>query len=314
MLISTEIEIFKKYGDNRKILKMLKQAGFEAYDFSMFLQTKESFMYCDDYIKQAQALRAYADELGIVCNQTHAPFPVIFPNDKGYASHLLGLIEQGRGEPFPETENTAQDYTTLLRTLICRAVEISGILGAKNCVVHPVNDYSAEQNAQMYGEFEAVARKVGVKIAVENMWNWAQGSPTATAAACSHHDDFAKHLSLLPEDVFVACLDVGHAEMAGLNTSCVQMIEALSNRLQCMHWHDSDKLHDNHWLPFAGKIEYEPICKALAQINYQGDITMEATYFMMGIDVSLYPALASFMYQVGDYMRQRINTYKNEQQ
>ena len=36
MLISTEISSFYKFGSNKEIIKLLKDVGFDAFDFSMF--------------------------------------------------------------------------------------------------------------------------------------------------------------------------------------------------------------------------------------------------------------------------------------
>ena len=174
------------------------------------------------------------------------------------------------------------------------------------CVVHPCNDYSAEQNAELYTKFEPFARRAGVKIGVENMWNWEKGAPNACAAACSEHGDFLRHLSLLPDDVFVACLDIGHAEMAGLNTSAVQMIETLGGRLQAMHLHDNDKVYDEHLLPYTRSVDFAPVIEALKKAGYQGDITLEASSFLPKFPVSLYPAAAKLMAAVAENFRQKI--------
>ncbi|MBR2057473.1 MAG: sugar phosphate isomerase/epimerase, partial [Fibrobacter sp.] len=210
MFISTEINSYKKMGDNRAIIKLLKESGFTAYDFSMFRGSlADEILLSDDYLARAREFRAYADSIGLPCNQTHAPFATIRKGD--------------------------EEWNKMMFPLVKRAIEISGILGARVCVVHPCNDYTPEENAELYKSFEPYARKAGVKIGVENMWNWASGSPTATAAACSHHDNFRAHLDLLPADVYVACLDIGHAELRGLETSAVQMIERLSDRLEAIH-------------------------------------------------------------------------------
>ena len=282
---STNISPFGKVGDSKTIIKMLKEAGFPAYDFSMdteeWLKPYNDFLSTDDYIEKAKDLRAYADSLGIVCNQSHAPFSTaIVGND---------------------------DYNEKMFDLICRAIEVSGILGVKVCVVHPCNDYTAEENAKLYKRFEPIARKAGVKIGVENMWNWDAGSPTATPAACSHHDDFKKHLDLLPKDVFVACVDLGHAQMAGLNTSAVQMIETLADRLEALHVHDVDGVHDNHQLPFTQATDFEAIIQALKKVNYQGDITLESNCFAERAPLEIQPAVAKYMAVVAEYFKNRLD-------
>ena len=77
MLISSEINSFRKSGTDKQIIKILKDAGFSAYDYSMlsFGEEKKEILDRDDYIEYAKELRAYSDEIGILCNQSHAPFP-----------------------------------------------------------------------------------------------------------------------------------------------------------------------------------------------------------------------------------------------
>ena len=79
----------------------------------------------------------------------------------------------------------------------------------------------------------------------------------------------------------VACLDIGHAEMKGLGTNAVEMIHALGKeRLRALHIHDNDKWHDSHRLPFTMDIDFAPIVKALKDIDYQGDFTLEVDHLM----------------------------------
>ncbi len=310
MLISTEISSFMRYGTNEQVLKMLKDVGFEAYDFSMFLEMPTCFLYDDDYLAKAQQLRAVADSIGIVCNQMHAPFPTLLPDNPQYAQGLFDNIASASG--IKHTYGPGEDkwYNEFLHKLIVRSLEIGRVLGAKICVVHPFNDFDANENAQMYHGFEANARQFGMKIALENMWNWKKDAPTASAAACSHHDDFVKHLSLLDKDVFVACLDIGHAEMEGLNTSSVEMINALGDRLQCLHLHDNNMHDDLHELPYTNKVDFDSICKALATSGYSGDITLEAPSFPKRFDKEFLPTVAKHMYDVAGYIRHKILQYR----
>lgn len=289
MLISTEIHSFAKIGDNRKIIKMLKEAGFTAYDFSLFDGgLADEILLADDYLERAKAFRAYADEIGIACNQTHAPMPT-----------MTTRIERCGGL-------SLEDFNAKRYAKVCRAIEVSGILGAKVVVIHPYNDYNAEQNARLYKSFEETARKAGVKIGVENMWNWDNEKQMATKASCSHHDDFKAHLDLLDEEIFVACLDTGHAEMYGLNTNSVQMIKTLGDRLQALHIHDTDCYHDNHDLPYTKKIPFADILKTLKEYGYKGDITMEADSYARRFPLELYPQAMRFMAEIAEYMRKTV--------
>lgn len=287
MKISTEIEAFRKLGDNKKVVKLLKESGFDAYDYSMFYGgLADEILLADDYLERAKAFRAYADSIGIECNQAHAPFPT------------------ATDDAHPRLQMTTEAYNAFAHQRIRRAIEVAGVLGAKVIVVHPWNYYTKEQNAELYKSFEETARKAGVKIGVENMWNWANGQ--ATTASCSHHEDFKAHLELLPSDVFVACLDIGHAEMQGLQTSAVQMIECLGARLEAIHLHDNNRKDDNHALPFTMQIDFEAIITALKKIGYTGDITLECPYCVQNHPVELLPISARHMAEVADYFRKRL--------
>lgn len=289
MYISTEINSFAAYGENEAILKLLKDAGFDAYDYSMFYGSHgDKLLESDDYIERAKAFRAYADALGLVCNQAHAPFP------------------SATSDEYPRFGMTTGEYNEWAHAKITRSIEIAGILGAKVIVVHPWNYYTPEENAALYLSFEATARKAGVKIGVENMWNWDKDAPTACAAACSHHDDFKAHMDLLPKDVFVACLDIGHAEMAGLDTSAVRMIETLGADLQALHIHDNDRVHDNHMLPYTMNVDFGAVIEALKKIGYRGDVTLEADVFIRRFPIELYEEGARFMARVADDIRKKL--------
>ena len=276
MDISTEISSLRFYDlDFSKRIKLLKDCGFTAYDFSMF---DLAITRDNNYKENAIKLREYADSIGIKCNQSHAPFPSARIGDEVYNEEITLLIN--------------------------RAIEISGILGAKSCVVHPVNDFNAQQNAIMYQNFIDVAKKYNVKICVENMWNWT--GDYASKAACSHHDDFKKHLELLDSNIFVACLDIGHAEMKGLETTAVQMIKTLDKKLFALHIHDNDCHHDNHKLPYTGNIDFAPIITALKEVDYKGDITFEADTLCKVVPKELIPGALRFMADIGKYFKSEI--------
>ena len=77
-----------------------------------------------------------------------------------------------------------------------------------------------------------------------------------------------------------SCLDIGHAEMKGLNTSAVEMIHALGKRLTALHLHDNDRWHDSHQIPFSMQIDFDAVVKALKEIDYQGYFTLEADSYL----------------------------------
>ena len=258
MKTSTEIHSIAKFVGEEKAIEYVAKAGFEAWDFSMFSMCKYDWktktllendhpLAGKDYLKFVRRLRQVALDNGIVCNQSHAPFPT---------------------------------YCKEIRAHYERALECTAEAGGKICIIHPDNYKSAEENAEMYLELLPFAKSCGVKIATENMWNWNNELDQAAPAACSHHDDFVKHIDLVNDEYFTACLDIGHAEMKGLDTSAVKSIKALGHRLGALHVHDNDLHHDSHQIPFTMKVDFDAMVKALREVDYKGDMTLECDCYL----------------------------------
>ena len=206
-------------------------------------------LFGNDYLAFARKLKQIGLDNGILCNQSHAPFPT---------------------------------SCAAIRSYYKRAIECTAEAGGKICIIHPDNNKSAEENAQMYFELLPFAKDCGVKIATENMWNWNDEKDEAAPAACSDPASFNAHLDAVDDDFFVACLDIGHAEMRGLGTTAVEMIKALGPRLQALHIHDNDLWHDSHQIPMSMGIDFEAVVKALKEINYKGYFTLESDRYLNG--------------------------------
>ena len=258
MKTSTEINSVLKHVGYEKAIELVASAGFDAWDFSMFNMIgydweKECHVHTQDplagknYAAFARKLRKIGEDFGIHCNQSHAPFPV---------------------------------YCREIKSYLKRAIECTAIAGGKICVIHPNNFASVEENAEMYRELLPFAKEHGVKIATENMWNWNKEKGVASAAACSHHDNFLAHLLAVNDPYFVACLDIGHAEMEGLNTNAEKMILTLGSHLQALHVHDNDLKHDSHQIPFSMNIDFGAVVRSLKKIGYTGYLTLEADSYL----------------------------------
>lgn len=257
MKISTEISSASTVVGEAKAIEMVAKAGFDAYDLSMFKMGRLSegtwgYVISHPYnsptsYNYAKELRKIADDNGIVCNQSHAPFPICFPH---------------------------------IRDLQKKAIEFTAIVGGEYCVIHPDNDSSPEENGEFFSSILPFAKEHGVKIATENMWNWDYEKRVAYPAACSLPDNFNAHLDAVNDEDFVACLDIGHAEMRVLGTSALEMIKALGKRLKVLHIHDNDLVRDKHQIPFSMNIAWDSIVKALKQVGYDGYFTLEADSYL----------------------------------
>lgn len=254
MLISTEIASAARIVGEEKAIELFAKAGFTAWDFSMFAMCRfdwSKMMAMDsdhplagtDYLAFARRLKQVGLDNGIVCNQSHAPFPVSSPQ---------------------------------IQSMLKRAIECTAEAGGQICVIHPDNNKKPEENAQMFAELLPFAKEHGVKIATENMWNWNKSTDRACFAACATAESFCRHIDVINDPDFVACLDIGHAEMMGDEASAESMILSLGHRLKALHLHDNDLWHDSHALPFSMEIDFEKVVSALKQIRYDGDLTLEA--------------------------------------
>lgn len=282
MKLSTNTVALGRSFGYTEAVRMIKEAGFDCYDFSIFDMAREGDpLNGPDYMETVLEVKRVADGLGIACNQSHAPFPSHKKGDEEWNRKIIGWI--------------------------IRSLEITSVLGGKICIVHPWNDWSPEENAELlYKPLLPYCKKYNVKIAVENMWNWPKESPVAVTCACSLPEDFMRHMELLDPEWFVACLDIGHAAMFPGQTSVEEMILALGDRLQALHVHDNDCLYDLHIIPYMGKIDWESFYAALKQIGYRGDFTFEADSFINKYPDALKGKAEEFLCAVGRYMVGRI--------
>ena len=259
MRTSTEIDSIAKIVGEERAVEMVARAGFDHWDFSLFEMGKRDkvnggLLKTDhpltrpDRLAFARRLKQIGLDCGITCNQSHAPFPVAVKE---------------------------------IRDLQKCAIECTAEAGGSICVIHPDNNKSPEENAEMFFELLPFAHDCGVKIATENMWNWNKEKDEAAPAACSTPKSFLDHLNAVNDPYLVACLDIGHAEMRGHNTNAVEMIRALGHdHLKALHLHDNDLWHDTHWNLFTMNIDFDPIVAALKEIDYTGEFTLEAAYYI----------------------------------
>lgn len=258
--ISTEIASAARIIGEERTIEYVARAGFDAYDLSLFdmarydkvnkclIETNHPFAG-REYLSFVRRLRAIAEDNGITCNQSHAPFPT-----------SVGCV---------------RDY-------LKRAIECTAEAGGEYCIIHPANNGTPEENAEFFFSLLPFAREYGVKIATENMWNWNREEDHARPAACSDPNSFIAHLDAVNDDHLVACLDIGHAEMYGLGTTAPEMIDALGDRLKALHIHDNDLKRDSHAIPFSMNIDFDAVIDALRRINYRGYLTLEADTYLRG--------------------------------
>ena len=278
-----------RYG-YEKGFELMKNAGFDAMDHSLEGMTSADDVFQKDgWREHAENVRKMADAAGLLINQTHAPFS------------------------FGKKCADETAFREFVVPTIKRSLEISGILGAKTVVVHPLQHLTYADNAETlfemnmayYRELIPYAKEYGVKIAVENMWQKDPRRGCIVHSVCSRPEEFVRYIDTLDSEQIVACLDTGHVGLSVRAEEAHDMVRILGHdRLQALHVHDNDYTADQHKLPYFGKIKWTEFAKALGEIDYQGDFTYETggRAFHNQVDDEFMPTALEFSVKIGRHL------------
>lgn len=263
--ISTQNNRLVNAFGHEKALEMLAQAGFDCVDISFFCMNRDPecvFLQpgAEDLCRK---LRAKTESLGLRFNQSHAPFQM----------DMSRWLEGDR-----------EEILHLLNT----AIRLSGILGVKNVVVHPLhcmnylnNDpaWIKQMNVEYYSALIPAAKEAGVKIGIENMWQRNRYSNHIVPSVCASPYELRDYVDTCNAvaPVFTACLDIGHCVLTGHDPA--NAIRVLGDRLGALHVHDVDGKNDSHTCPLTLCVDFPAVVEALWEVGYQGEFTLEADEF-----------------------------------
>lgn len=289
MKLSTTLLPFQVNGFTvEEMVEITANAGFDALDFSFY---PDGFYGpqtdCEAFTQSLLRLRGLAEDRGMVFNQAHAPFRpgTLFRDQPEVAFHN-----------------------------VVRAMKQAALLGADRIVVHPIhytNYYEPgeperifERNMKFYGHLLPYCEEYGIRIAIENMWQYEKKSQRISVSACSRPEELCRYLDTLNSPWFAACLDIGHAQ---LNSDPVHCIRTLGKeRLKVLHVHDVDGFHDSHTIPYCGTVDWDAVTAALAEIGYTGDFTFETDNFPGYFPKELYQPAVDFLAVTGRYLMKKI--------
>ena len=263
-LVCNTESAFRLFGQERS-LEMIRKAGFTAVDPSLTCMEKPGNPFAgDDWRDAALEFRRKAENAGLKIVQTHAPFNMNYWGDPEYF----------RNEILPTVE---------------RSVAVSGLFGAKVAVVHPLHflpyhdnaEKLFEMNMEFYRGLIPLCEEYQIRIGVENMWQRDPRRRNIVFDVCGTKEEFVRYIDTLNSPWLVATLDVGHVGLPLGDDEAWDVIRALGHdRLQSLHIHDNDYMTDQHTLPYHGKIDWAQVCRALGEIDYQGDFTYEIGAFL----------------------------------
>ena len=287
MRLVTQTEDLSRYFSGEECVRILAGAGFDAIDWSFFEMVEGKGPFCrEDWQDSVLRIRETAEECGIGFSQAHAPFP------------------SSRGE---------EPFDTQVLFWIRRSMQAAAQMGVKNIVVHPIQHlpYAKNRerlftlNVQFYRELIPYCEEYGIRVCAENMWQYDEKRHYIIDSVCSQPEEFCALLDAVNSPWIAGCLDIGHCALVGAEPA--DFIRALGSvRLQALHVHDVNYLHDCHTLPFMEKLDWEAVAAALADTGYTGDFTFEADNFLVRFPRELKPAASALMAKTGRYLIGRI--------
>lgn len=261
MKTATQTDILASAFGFDEAIRIIAQSGFDYIDLSMFdMAGEESPWLKDDAAGLARHLRNVAEENGIEFFQAHAPFP---------------------------SSNGDETFDTERKARIEKSIELAAIAGVRRIVVHPVQHLpyisSREElyrmNLDFYRSLIPLCKRCNIQVCTENMWQWDNRRNIIVDSTLSCPEEFNSILDEIGSEWITGCLDIGHTALVGQDPA--EFIRKMgARRLQALHVHDVDYLHDCHSLPFTRNLDWDSITGALAEIGYEGVFTFEADNFL----------------------------------
>lgn len=238
-----------------------------AHDFDAIevFGTRAHFDYHDP--AAIAQLGEWLADTRLTLHSMHAPIFDAMKDGKwvGSFSNASGN-EQRRKAAIAETQAALQVATQLpYRFLVVH-------LGTPPGEQMPPGDNQPDAARRSIEEIAAMAAAVNVKVAIEVIPN-----PLSSAASLVH---------MIEEDLdgldVGICLDYGHAHLMG---DLGEAIETLSGHLWTTHVHDNRGRQDDHFVPFAGNINWATAMMETQKIGYDEALIFEVADTGNPVDV-----------------------------
>lgn len=231
-------------------VKSVQEAGFKYIDLSLYEISKDDkLFYNDNWKYEVEKLKKYAEENDICFVQAHSPNTNLFESEQAYEYAVEKTI---------------------------RSIEICGMLGIKNTVVHSgykVGLWDKEEwfleNKKFYQKLFPSMEKWNVNVLCENTTkaNMNEGYFLITGSDMREFSKYVNH------PLFHACWDTGHANVEGVQ---YEHIKAIGDELYALHINDNRGKSDEHLIPYFGTVNMDDVMHGLIDIGYKNYFTFEA--------------------------------------
>lgn len=284
-------------------IKNVCDAGFKYVDLSLYSINENDSLLCNDNWKEeVEKIKKFTEKNGVEFVQAHSPDTNFFKSEEDYAYALEKTV---------------------------RSIEICGMLGIKNTVVH--SGYQPGlwdkkqwfyENKKFYEKLLLEAEKYNVNILCENTTkaNMNDGYFLITGFDMREFVEYVNH------PLFHACWDTGHANIEGTQYNEIKII---GDELYGVHINDNRGSEDEHLIPFFGTVNMDDVMNGLIDINYKGVFTFEAGSVLKFNDNWLNPRrtyekskklanpeifmqnhIEKLMYEIGKYILKSYDLYE----
>ena len=237
----------------REGLKRMKAHGYDCMDYQRFgSAAREIYRLSEkEFEARLAAERRMIEEAGLRVWQIH-----------GVCNFAYG--EGGSLDP--------EDCLDKMK----RCLHGAHVLGAQYAVFHPLTPFGRgvqedeerffRVNRDIFSRLCETAQKEQVTVCLENV-----PLPGLPLSLPEQTLSFVKSIA---SPHMKMCLDSGHCAVFGISpANAVRMIG--KEYLGAVHVHDNDGQVDRHYLPYHGVIDWEEYRQALAEIGFEGVLSLE---------------------------------------
>lgn len=255
MKIATTTGDFTRYckTDTERI-RELARAGFRYVDLNMYHCDPDSPYMQENWRDEVQKLKDVADELGMTFVQAHSPAGNPLSDDPAHLDFLYRAT--------------------------VRSIEVCGILGIPNTVVHsgraegvPKEEWF-EKNKAFYETLFPVAERCNVNVLCENSTD----ANMRGKYFINSGKDMREFIDYVGHPRFHGCWDTGHANCEG---DQYEEIMTLGKELYAIHYNDNRGERDDHVAPFLGTLNHDEVISALIDVGFQGYFTLECDHSLI---------------------------------
>lgn len=191
------------------------------------------------------------------------PYPVK-KSDMPRLVREAGLCLENLHAPFNDSDALWSEDEGARQAVVCQHLD-----WLLDCAKHQVPVLVMHQNnrpgsvasrAQGLKSFETLVRFAedhGVRIALENT---------------RHNERLRWILEMVPSEALGLCFDSSHHLLT--DPGHFQLLEDFGHRLLATHLSDNDGIHDRHWLPGHGVLDWSKVSRAFPG-TYDGPLTLE---------------------------------------